>query len=115
MESINTLLTKFNNFKDDQLHSIQKPSDSSLLITLAVQDDYGDDTHHIEIEFIDVKDAKLLEHAFLPYLDMMSGVSIIKEHDLYGFAVGNSDAMLHVKNSPFFIISSEIKIEEKAL
>jgi hypothetical protein len=115
MESINTLLEKFNRFKDAQLHSIQKPSDSSIILTIAVQDDYGDDTHHVRIEFIDIKDAKLLEHAFLPYLDMMSGVSIIKEHGLYGFAVGSSDAMLHVKNSPFFIISSDIKVEEEAV
>lgn len=115
MESINTLLEKFNHFKDDQLHSIQKPSDTSLLLTIAVQDDEGDDTHHVKIEFIGLKDAKLLEHAFLPYLDMMSGVSIIKEHGLYGFAVGNSDAMLHVKNSPFFVISEDIKIEEEAV
>ena len=43
---------------------------------------------------------------------MMSGVSIIKEHDLYGFAIGACPAMLNVLNAPFYIVASEIDIEE---
>jgi hypothetical protein len=45
-------------------------------------------------------------------MDMTSGISIIKENDLYGFAIGSGTAMLHVHNAPLFIIASDIKILE---
>ena len=41
------------------------------------------------------------------------GISIIKEHDLYGFALGSDTAMLHVHTAPMYVIASEISIEEK--
>jgi hypothetical protein len=42
MEKINTLLKKYNNFKDARLHSIQKLPNSYIL-TIVVQDDEGED------------------------------------------------------------------------
>jgi len=115
MEQINTLMQKFNHFKDAQFYSLQKPADSTLLVTLIVQNDDGEDTDKVEIEFSNIHDARLLENSMLGFLDMMSGVSIIKEHNLYGFAIGSCDAMLHVQNAPLYIVSSDIKIEESAV
>lgn len=115
MEEINKLLTEFNHFKDAQIRSIQAPSNTNIILTLAVQDDDGVDTHLVQIEFNYVKDARLLENAVLSFLDMMSGVSIVREHEQYGFAIGNCDAMLCVLNAPLFIIASEIKVVEKAV
>jgi hypothetical protein len=46
-------------------------------------------------------------------MDTGFGISIIKEHDLYGFALGKGTAMLHVLNAPLYIVASDINIEEK--
>ncbi len=115
MEQITSLFEKFNNFKDASFRSIAKTADGSLVVTLVVQDDEGDDIHSVKIEFIDINDARLLDNATLPYLDMMSGVSLIKDHNLFAFAIGNCDALLHVKNAPFYIVSADVNIEEAAL
>lgn len=113
MEQINSILEKYNHFKDAQIRSIQSLSDTSKVVTLVVQDDDGEDLHTITIEFNNIRESRILQGSVLPLLDMMSGISIIKEHDLYGFAVGRGTAMLHVHNAPMYIIASDIKIEEK--
>ena len=113
MEKINALLQKYNNFRDAQIRSIQQPSESKKIVTIVTQDDEGEDLDTVTIEFNDIKKARILQNHVLPFLDMMSGISIVKENDLYGFALGNDTAMLHVHNAPLYIISSDIKIEEK--
>ncbi len=113
MEQINSLLEKYNHFKDAQIRSIQPLSDSSKVVTIVVQDDDGEDLNTISIEFKDIKESRILQNSVLPFMDMGSGISLIKEHDLYGFAVGSGSAMLHVHNAPLYIIASDIKIEEK--
>ena len=113
MEKINTLLEKYNNFKDAQIRSIQSSSDSSKVVTLVVQDDDGEDLNTVKIEFNNVTNSKILDNSVLSYMDMGFGISIIKEHDLYGFALGKGTAMLHVLNAPLYIIASDINIEEK--
>jgi len=112
MEEINALLEKYNNFKYEQVRSVQHLSDGSKIVTFVVQDDDGEDLHTIKIEFSNVKDSKILVDSVLSYMDMTSGISIIKENDLYGFAIGSGTAMLHVHNAPLFIIASDIKIIE---
>lgn len=113
MEEINALLEKYNNFKDAQLRSIQELSDTSKVLTIVIQDDDGEDINTVKIEFKDVTDSRILVNSVLGYLDMGFGVSIIKENNLYGFALNKGTAMLHVLNAPLYIISSDIKIEEK--
>ena len=112
MENINILLEKYNYFKDAQIRSIRQLSDSSKVVTLVLQDDDGEDLNSVNIEFDDIKQSRILDGNVLSFLDMMSGISIIKEHDLYGFAIGSGTAMLHVHNAPLFIVASEIKVEE---
>ena len=113
MEQINSLLEKYNNFKDAQIRSIQPLSDSSKVVTLVVQDDDGEDINTISIEFKDIKESKILQNSVLSFMDMGSGISIVKEHGLYGFALGSGTAMLHVHSAPLYIIASDINIEEK--
>ncbi len=113
MEEINTLLEKYDNFKDAQIRSVETVSDTSKVLTLVVQDDDGEDTDTIKIEFSGIKESRILESSVLSFLDMMSGISIIKEHDLYGFAIGSGTAMLHVHNAPLYIVASDIKILEQ--
>ena len=112
MEEINTLLEKYDNFKDAQIRSIQALSDTSKVLTIVVQDDDGEDINTVKIEFNNITNSQILDNSVLPYMDMGFGISIIKEHDLYGFALGKGTAMLHVLNAPLYIVASDIKIEE---
>jgi len=113
MDKINTLLEKYNHFKDAQLRSIQQLPDSSKILTIVIQDDDGEDLNSVKIEFNNITDSKILDNSVLSYMDMGFGISLIKEHDLYGFALGQGTAMLHVRNAPLYIIASDIKIEDK--
>lgn len=113
MEEINTLLEKYNNFKDAQIRSIQPLSDTSKVLTIVVQDDDGEDLNTVKITFDNIKDSRILVNSVLSYMDTGFGITIIKENDLYGFALGKGTAMLHVHNAPLYIVSSDIKIEEK--
>lgn len=114
MEAINALLKQHNKFKYAQIRTIEQLSDDTKAVTIVVQDDDGEeDLHTIRIEFKDIKSSRILVNEVLGYLDMSSGISIIKENDLYGFALGSGTAMLHVHNAPLYIVSSSIIIEEK--
>lgn len=112
MENINTLLKKYDNFKFAQLRTIKQLPDSLVIVTLVTQDDDGEDMNTINIKFINVTDSHILIDSVLPFLDMMSGISIIKEHNLYGFAVGSCNAMTNINNSPLYIVSSDIQVED---
>jgi len=112
MENINTLLEKYNNFKDAQIRSIVQTTDSSKTLTLVTQDDDGEDVDTIKIEFAKIKESRILEGSVLPFLDMMSGITLIKEHEQYGFAVGSGTSMLHVHSAPMYIVSSEMTIQQ---
>ncbi|MDA7818515.1 hypothetical protein N9A28_10025 [Sulfurimonas sp.] len=112
MEQVNKLLEKYNNFKYEQIRSIQQLSDSSKIITLVILDDEGEDVSKVEIEFKDINASKLLIDDALPYLDMTSGITFIKENGLYGFGIGKGNAMLNIRNSPLYIVASEVNIKE---
>lgn len=113
MEKINALLAKYNNFKYEQIRAIYTPSPTSVIFTLAVQDDDGEDVAKISVECMDVKEKRLLVGDVLPFLDMMSGVSIIEERGLYAFAIGHCDTMLHVLNAPLYVVCHEISAVER--
>jgi len=113
MEQVNNLLEKYDDFRMAQIRSIEPTSDSSKMLTMVIQDDDGEDTNIIYIEFKDIKSSKILINSVLPMLDMMGGISLVKENNLYGFALGRDTAMLHVQNAPLYIIASDISIEEK--
>ncbi|MEA3370499.1 MAG: hypothetical protein U9Q40_04100 [Campylobacterota bacterium] len=113
MEKINTLLEKYDNFRYAQMRSVKQLPDSTKIVTIVVQDDDGEDLNSVEIEFKNINDYHILQDSVLGFLDMSSGISIIKEKNLYGFAIGSADAMLYIHSAPMYIIASDIKIEEK--
>ena len=100
MEQIDSLLEKYDYFRAAQIRSIEPTSESSKILTLVVQDDEGEDSDIVRIEFKDIKSSKILVNSILPMLDMMDGISLIVENNLYGFALGRDTAMLHVQNAP---------------
>lgn len=113
MEQVNNILEKYDHFKDAQIRSIQSLPDGSKIVNIVVQDDDGEDINTVTIEFKDIKESKILQNSVLSFMDMGSGISIVQEHGLYGFALGSGSAMLHVHSAPMYIVASEINIEEK--
>lgn len=112
MEEINKILEKYNHFKDTQLRSVENLTETSKVLTIVEQDDEGEDLHTVRITFTGITQSKILINSVLSYMDTGFGVSIIRENDLYGFALGSGTAMLHVLNAPLYIIASGISIEE---
>ena len=111
MEEINNLLAKYDHFRYAQLRSIESLTETSKRLTIAIQDDEGEDVEMVVIEFDNITASKILINSVLSYLDMGDGISIVKENNLYGFAVGSGTAMLHVRSAPMYIIASDIKIK----
>lgn len=114
MEKIDTLLKKYNNFKYEQIRSVKNLSDTSKCLSIAVLDDEGEDEAIISLEFSGIQASKILIDSVLSYMDMGDGITLIKENNLYGFAIGSGSAMLHVNSAPMYIVASEVKIEEKS-
>lgn len=110
MEKINKLLEKYDNFQYEQIRHIEQLEDGSKIVTLVVMDDDGEDVESFKIEFKNIKHSKILVNSVLSYLDMSMGISIVKEHDLYGFAIGSGTSMSHVQSAPLYIIASEMNI-----
>jgi hypothetical protein len=111
MQNVQKILEKYNHFRDAQIRSVEN-TPNSMVVTLVLQDDDGEDLNSVLVELIDVQKSRILQNHVLGYLDMMSGISIIKENNLYGFALGQGSAMLHVHNAPMYIISKDIKIQD---
>ncbi|UCN00201.1 hypothetical protein LCX93_11870 [Sulfurimonas sp. SWIR-19] len=111
MKEIEELLEKYNHFKYEQLRSIQQLPDTKI-VTLVVQDDEGEDIHTVTITFSGINASRILENHVLSFLDMGFGITLIKENNLYGFALGSGSTMLHVHNAPLYIVASDIEIQE---
>ncbi|QOP44543.1 hypothetical protein FJR45_11565 [Sulfurimonas sediminis] len=112
MKEIEELLQKYNHFKHEQLRSIQQLPDATV-VTLGVLDDEGEDVNSVDITFKGVSASRILDNSVLSFMDMGFGITLIKEKDLYGFALGSGSTMLHVHNAPLYIVASQISIEEK--
>lgn len=115
MEELKALLEKYNNFKYEQIRSVTNIAENVKKVTLMVQNDDGEDVTRVDLEFEGITASRILENSVLSFLDMTSGVTLIKEHDLYGFALGSGTAMLHVHNAPLYIVASGVKITQEAV
>ncbi|MBL1243771.1 MAG: hypothetical protein COA39_005160 [Sulfurimonas sp.] len=111
MQEINTLLEKYNNFRGAQIRSVEYISKTERIVTLGDEDEDGEDMYSVKLTFSDIQSSKILEQSVLSYLDMSSGITLIKENGLYGFAIGKGSAMLHVHNAPIYIVAAKIKID----
>jgi len=110
MQEINTLLKKYDNFRGAQLRSVEYISKTERIVTIGDEDEDGEDMYSVKLRFSDIQSSKILEQSVLAYLDMSSGITLIKENGLYGFGLGKGTAMLHVHNAPLYIVAENIKI-----
>lgn len=112
MEKITPILEKYNHFKAAQIRSIATVAEGSKVVTIVIQDDDGEDVSSVVLRFDEVVESRILDNSVLAFMDMMSGITLVKEHELYGFALGQGSAMLHVHNAPLFIVAKHVEINE---
>ena len=111
MQEIDTLLEKYNNFRGTQIRSVINITEDSKVITFTEQDEDEQDIYVVKITFTGIESSKILNRDTLAYLDTFSGITLIEENGLYGFAVGSCNAMSNIRNSPMYMVASGIKID----
>ncbi|WP_324171758.1 hypothetical protein [Sulfurimonas sp.] len=106
-------LKRFGNFIDGEIRSIDIISPTIIKVTMAAQDSArGFDWLSINLEFSNIIDAKLIENSKLSLLDTSEGLALFFQDDCFAFSISNYTNLENVKNSLFYIISSNIKYEE---
>jgi hypothetical protein len=106
-------LTRFDNFKDAELRSLEVVSPTNIKLTVAVQDSArAFDWITLELDFIGVSDARVIEENKLPYIDMSDGVSLLHVKGEFAFGIGACYNVQAIKNSTFYIISQDLKYKE---
>ncbi|WP_297441142.1 hypothetical protein [Sulfurimonas sp.] len=106
-------LDRFDNFKDAQLRLVEVVSPSHIKVTLGVQDKARDfDWISLTLEFTGIVDARLPKENQLEFIDMSDGVSILKDDNKFVFAIGACYNISTIKNSIFYIISTDLKSYE---
>ncbi|MDQ7044637.1 MAG: hypothetical protein Q9M32_01800 [Sulfurimonas sp.] len=112
MQEVNALLEKYDNFKGAMMRSIEQREDGSKIITIVLQDDDGEDLNSVSLEFTNITSSKLVIDSVLAFMDMGLGITIIKEHDYYGFALGRGTSLLDINSSPVYIVAANLKIQD---
>ena len=106
-------LQRFDNFKDAELRSLEIVSPTQIKLIIAVQDSVRDfDWITLEIDFIGVIDARLLEQNKLAFVDMSEGASLLHVNNEFAFGIGACYNNQAIKNSTFYILSQDIKYQE---
>lgn len=113
---VNSFLKEFNNFKEASFRNIEGTSETSLLMTLIITDDDGEDLNKVVLEFIGVSKFKILENSVLAYLDMYSGINILKRSDdTLAFVLGQFNDTKNIYDSPMYIIASNINFTQNTI
>ncbi len=113
---INSFLKKFTNFKEASFRHIEPTSDTSLLMTLVITDDDGEDLNKVILEFIGINKFKILDNSVLSYLNMYEGINILKRNDnTLAFVLGRFDDAINIYDSPMYIIATNINYKEETI
>jgi len=106
-------LSRFGNFVDAEIRSINVLSPTTIKIVIACQDTRrGFDWLTISLEYYNIIDTKLIENTKLPLVNMSDGVSLVYEDGSYAFGVGKYNNLSGIKSAVSYIISSTLKYEE---
>jgi len=106
-------LTRFDNFKDAELRSLEVVSPTNIKLTVAVQDSArAFDWITLELDFVGVSDARVIEESKLQYIDMSDGVSLLHVNNEFAFGIGACYNAPTIKNSTLYIISKDLKYKE---
>jgi len=106
-------LERFGNFQDAEFRFIEIISPTHIKLTLGVQDAARDfDWITLELDFINVIDARLLEQNKLQFIDMSDGASLLHVNKEFAFGIGACYNIQAIKSSTLYIISKELKYKE---
>lgn len=111
--SIGIDLDRFCSFRDAEFRSLEIVSPLQVKLLFATQDSARDfDWITIELEFTGVSDARLLQQHQLSLVDLNYGITILKEENIFAFAIGECYNLAAIKNSSCYIIASSFKYKE---
>lgn len=106
-------LTRFDNFKDAELRSLEILSPTNIKLTVALQDSArAFDWITLELDFIGVSDARVVQDNKLQFIDMSDGASLLRIERQFAFAIGACYNVQTIKNSTLYIISQDLKYTE---
>ncbi len=106
-------VSRFGNFVDAEIRSINIISPTVMSVTIGCQDSArGFDWLSINLECSNVVDARLIDEKKLSLIDMSDGASLLHEDGNFAFGIGNHDNHSSLKNATSYIVSSTIKYEE---
>jgi hypothetical protein len=112
---ITKFLERFDDFKGSEIRSIEIISPTEIEITLTAQDSArAFDWVSITLHFSSVNDARVVDESKLAYLDMESGVTILKEEGRFAFALGNYSNISTLQDAQLYVIAQSIKYTEGA-
>ena len=95
---------RFGNFIDAEIRSLEVLSPITMKLVIACQDENrGFDWLTLEFEFNSVSDASLIDSDKLSYIDMVDGISLTNDSQIFS---------LKINNSTLFINSAIIKYQE---
>ena len=105
--------SRFGNFVDAEIRSINVISPTTMNVVIACQDSArGFDWLTITLECSNITDAILLDDSKLSLVDMSDGASLIYEGGSFAWGIGSYNSLSGIKNATSYIISSSIKYEE---
>ena len=91
-------LKRFNNFKDGEFRSIEIISPTTIIITLAGQDEArGFDWISVKLELNGINDARLIDNTKLSLVDMGDGISIVAAENRYILAISKYNTISTIK------------------
>jgi len=110
---ITKFLTRFDDFKESEIRSLEIISPTEMKMTFAVQDRArAFDWITIDLLFSGVSNAELIDESKLDYIAMDKGISILHKEALFGFCLGTYKNFSSIKDAPLYILSKNIKYNE---
>ena len=115
LANVDEFLKRFNHFKDGEFRSIEVISPTTMLVTLAGQDEArAYDWQSVKLEFQGITDARLIENTKCALIDMNDGISIIKDNNILAFGIGECYNVSSVKTSSCYIQATYIKYQDNS-
>ena len=111
--SAKELLERIDNATNTEIRSLTLIDPTTMQLRLSVQDrNRGFDWIDIILEVGGVNDARLVDDAKLPFVDMAEGLSICYHEEQAGLGIGSYGSLERLRDSTLFIIGSGIKYAE---
>ncbi len=115
-KDLNSFLQRFQHFENGEFGDIDILSSTKIRISISAQDSArAFDWVSVALEFSGVKDAQLLDASKLQFVDMSQGITILYENATFAFGISKCENLSRVKTSSCFIISTDVKYEERMI